>query len=136
MLDANSYLQAYITVGGSLLGIWGFVKVYRDFKKNNDEEVKRQERIDHVVKIVEDNHDKWDKGLSDVYAERKEIVRQYNERLDDQDAKTQDLLNMVIMIMQAQDAILEALIEAGIGNGDIKETRKELHKSISEQLGK
>ena len=136
MLDANSYLQAYITVGSSLLGIWGFVKIYRDFKKNNDEEVKHKERIDNVVKIVEESHDKWDKGLSDVYAERKEIVRQYNERLDEQDAKTQDLLNMVIMIMQAQDAILEALIEAGIGNGDIKETRKELHKSISEQLGK
>jgi len=136
MLDANSYLQAYITVGSSILGIWGFIKVYRDFKKNNDEAVKRDQRIDKVVQIVEEKHEKWDKGLNDVYAERNAIVKQYNERLDEQDAKIQDLLSMLVMVMQAQDAILEALIEQGIGNGDIKETRKALHKSISEQLGK
>ena len=136
MLDANTYLQAYITVGSSILGIWGFIKVYRDFKKNNDEAVKRDQRIDKAVQIVEDKHEAWDKALTDVYAERNAIVKQYNERLDEQDAKIQDLLSMLVMVMQAQDAILEALIEQGIGNGDIKETRKALHKSISEQLGK
>ena len=136
MPDANNLVTAFYIVGSTLLGIWGFIKVVRDVKKTNDEEVKRQERIDKAVKIVEDNYEKWEKGLLDVYAERSQIVKQYNERLDEQDAKIQDLLNMLVMIMQAQDAILEALIEDGIGNGDIKETRKELHKSISEQLGK
>jgi len=136
MPDANNLVTAFYIVGSTLLGVWGFIKVVRDVKKTNDDEVKRQERIDKVVKIVEDNHEKWDKGLNDVYAERGQIVKQYNERLDEQDAKIQDLLNMLIMVMQAQDAILEALIESGIGNGDIKETRKSLHRSISEQLGK
>lgn len=136
MPDANSLVTAFYVVGSTLLGVWGFIKVVKDVKKTNDDEVKRQERIDHVVKIVEDNHDKWDQGLLDIYSERSQIVKQYNERLDEQDAKIQDLLSMLIMIMQAQDAILEALIEQGIGNGEIKETRKALHKSISEQLGK
>ena len=136
MPDANSLVTAFYVVGSTLLGVWGFIKVVKDVKKTNDDEVKRQERIENMVKIVEENHDKWDQGLLDIYSERSQIVKQYNERLDEQDAKIQDLLSMLIMIMQAQDAILEALIEQGIGNGEIKETRKALHKSISEQLGK
>ena len=135
-MDVSAYIQAFITVGGAIMGIWGFVKVFRDIKQTNDDEVKRQQRIDSAVEIVENNHEKWNKGLADIYAERNTIVRQYNERLDEQDAKIQDLLSMLITIMQAQDAILEALIEQGIGNGDIKETRKALHKAIAEQVSK
>lgn len=134
--DANSLLTSLYMVGTTFLGIWGFIKVFKDIKHTNDDEVNRRTRIDKAVKIVEDNYEKWDKGLADIYSERNAIVRQYNERLDEQDAKTQDLLNMLIIVMQAQDAILEALIEKGIGNGDIREARKLLHKSISDQIGK
>jgi len=136
MPDANSLLTSLYIVGTTFLGIWGFVKVVKDIKHSNDEEVTRRTRVDKMVKIVEDNHEKWNQGLADIYSERNAIVRQYNERLDEQDAKIQDLLNMLLTIMQAQDAILEALIEQGIGNGDIRETRKALHKSIADQLGK
>lgn len=133
-MDASSYLQAFITVGGAIMGIWGFVKVISDIKSKNDGEVKRRDKIDKAVKIVEDKHEAWDKGLSDIYAERDAIVRQYNGRLDEQDAKIQQLLSMLCMTLRAQDAILEALVEQGIGNGEIKSMHKELKDFILDQV--
>ena len=133
-MDASSYLQAFITVGGAIMGIWGFAKVISDIKSKNDGEVKRRDKIDKVVKIVEDKHEAWDKGLSDIYAERDAIVRQYNGRLDEQDAKIQQLLSMLCMTLRAQDAILEALVEQGIGNGEIKSMHKELKDFILDQV--
>lgn len=136
MPDANQLLTSLYLVGSGLMGLWGFIMVLKNIKNTNDEEVKKRQRWDNAAQIVEDNHEKWNRGLADIYSERDAIVKQYNERLDEQDAKIQDLLSMLLTIMQAQDAILEALIEQGIGNGDIKETRKALHKSIADQLGK
>lgn len=133
-MDASSYLQAFITVGGAIMGIWGFAKVISDIKSKNDGEVKRRDKIDKAVKIVEDKHEAWDKGLSDIYAERDAIVRQYNGRLDEQDAKIQQLLSMLCMTLRAQDAILEALVEQGIGNGEIKSMHKELKDFILDQV--
>lgn len=133
-MDASSYLQAFITVGGAIMGIWGFVKVVSDIKHKNDDEVKRQDRIDKVVRIVEENHEDWNKGLSDIYSERDAIVKQYNGRLDEQDAKIQQLLSMLCMTLRAQDAILEALVEQGIGNGEIKSMHKELKDFILDQV--
>ena len=133
-MDASSYLQAFITVGGALMGIWGFIKVINDVKSKNDEEVKRRDRIDKVVKIVEEKHEDWNKGLSDIYSERDAIVKQYNGRLDEQDAKIQQLLSMLCMTLRAQDAILEALVEQGIGNGEIKSMHKELKDFILDQV--
>ena len=132
--DATSYLQAFITVGGAIMGVWGFVKVISDIKHKNDDEVKRQDRIDKAIKIVEDKHESWDKGLSDIYAERDTIVKQYNGRLDEQDAKIQQLVAMQCMTLRAQDAILEALVEQGIGNGEIKAMHKELKDFILDQV--
>ena len=133
-MDVSAYIQAFITVGGALMGIWGFVKVVSDIKSKNDVEVKRRDKVDKVVKIVEEKHEEWDKGLSDIYAERNAIVRQYNGRLDEQDAKIQQLLSMLCMTLRAQDAILEALVEQGIGNGEIKSMHKELKDFILDQV--
>lgn len=133
-MDASSYIQAFITVGGAIMGIWGFIKVFSDIKSKNDDEVKRRDRIDKATKIVEEKHEEWDKGLSDIYAERNAIVKQYNSRLDEQDAKIQQLLSMLCMTLRAQDAILEALVEQGIGNGEIKSMHKELKDFILDQV--
>lgn len=133
-MDATSYLQAFITVGGAIMGIWGFVKVISDIKHKNDAEVKRQDRIDKAVKIIEEKHEDWNKGLLDIYSERDTIVKQYNSRLDEQDAKIQQLLSMLCMTLRAQDAILEALVEKGIGNGEIKTMHKELKDFILDQV--
>lgn len=133
-MDASTYLQAFITVGGAIMGIWGFVKVAKDIKKNSDEEHDRRQKWDKAAKVIEEKAEIWDKGLSDIYSERKAIVKQYNERLDDQDAKIQQLLSMLCMTLRAQDAILEALVEQGIGNGEIKQMHKELKGFILDQV--
>ena len=65
---------------------------------------------------------------------RKNIVDRYDNRLDEQDAKIQQLLSMLCMTLRAQDAILEALVEQGIGNGEIKSMHKELKGFILDQV--
>ena len=78
----------------------------------------------------------WDKGLADMEKGREDIVKRYDERLDDQDAKIQQLYAMLIILMRSQNAVLEALIEQGIGNGEIKAMHAELNSFIAEQIGK
>ena len=68
-MDAATYIQALITTGGAIMGVWGFIKVMKDIKKSNDEEVERRKKWDNAAKIIEENKDKWDKGLIDIYEE-------------------------------------------------------------------
>lgn len=133
-MDASNYLQAFITVGGAIMGIWGFIKVVRDIKENSDKEHDKRQRWDKTADIIEQKSETWDKGLADIYSERDAIVKQYNGRLDEQDAKIQQLLSMLCMTLRAQDAILEALVEKGIGNGEIKAMHKELKGFILDQV--
>ena len=130
------YVQALVTAAGVIMGVWGFFKVIKEIKKDNDDEVKRRMRWDKAAATIEEKTEIWDKGLADIDNIRGQIVERYEERLDDQDARTQDLANMLIEILRAQDAILEALIEQGIGNGEIKKTRAALNTFITEQIGK
>ena len=132
-MDVGVYVQAYITVGSSLLGIWGLVKVIKDIKKTNDEEVKRRKRWDDTAQMVEEKADAWNKGLADVDNIRESMMDRYDGRLDNQDAKIQQLYAMQCMSLRAQDAILEALVDQGIGNGDIKDMHKELRDFILNQ---
>lgn len=135
-IDVASYVQAFVTVGGVLMGIWGFVKVFRDVKKANDEEVKRRQRVNEVVKIVEDGHEKWDAALADMETGRQRMMMRYDGRLDEQDAKIQDILAILVELLRSNDAILDALVSAGIGNGEIKNMRDGLGNFIAEQIKK
>lgn len=133
-MDVGVYVQAYITVGSSLLGIWGLVKVFKDIKKTNDDEVKRRKRWDDAAQVVEEKSDDWNKGLTDIDNMREFMMERYDGRLDNQDAKFQQLYAMQCMSLRAQDAILEALVNQGIGNGDIKDMHKELRDFILNQV--
>lgn len=133
-MDVGVYIQAYITVGSSLLGIWGLVKVFKDIKKTNDDEVKRRKRWDDAAQVVEEKSDDWNKGLTDIDNMREFMMERYDGRLDNQDAKFQQLYAMQCMSLRAQDAILEALVNQGIGNGDIKDMHKELRDFILNQV--
>ena len=117
------------------MGVWGFVKVVRDIKATNDVEVKWRDRVDKAVHIVEESADKWNKGLADIYAERSGIVKQYNERLDEQDAKIQQLYAMSALIIKAINVLLEERVEKG-ANGDVKKMHAELSDFLTEQIGK
>ena len=135
-IDVASYVQAFVTVGGVLMGGWGFFKVVGDIKKKNDDEVKRQTRIDSAVKIVEEGHEKWDAALADMETGRQRMMMRYDGRLDEQDAKIQDILAICVELLRSNDAILDALISAGIGNGEIKSMRDGLSDFIAEQIRK
>ena len=131
----EAYIQALITSAGVIMGVWGFIKVVRDIKKTNDDEVKRQDRIDKAVKVVEDNAEKWNKGLSDVYSERADIVERYDGRLDEMEGKIQQLYSMVVLLIKAQDATFEEQVKNG-ANGEIKKMHNELNNFIYAEIGK
>lgn len=131
----ESYIQALITSAGVIMGVWGFVKVVRDIKKTNDDEVVRRDRIDKAVKIVEDNAEKWNKGLSDVYSERADIVERYDGRLDEMEGKIQQLYSMCVLLIKAQDATFEEQVKNG-ANGEIRKMHDELNNFIYAEIGK
>ena len=119
-MDQTITIQTLIQLGALVIGGWGFFKV-----------------IMEIVKAINARHDKeqaWDKAVEDFNKEREELKNQFNLRLDDQDAKNQQLLSMLCMTLRAQDAILEALVEQGIGNGEIKAMHKELKDFILDQV--
>ena len=111
-------------------------KKVMEIKKDSDAEHARRMSWDKAAKTIEERADLWNKGLADMEQGRKNIVERYDERLDEQDAKIQQLYTMMIMLMRSQNAVLEALIEQGIGNGEIKAMHTELNSFITEQIGK
>ena len=133
-MDTLGYIQGVITSAIVLSAVWGFVKVIKEIKKDNDTEHDKRQRWDKAADVIEQKADFWDKGLADMEQGRKNIVDRYDNRLDEQDAKIQQLLSMLCMTLRAQDAILEALVEQGIGNGEIKSMHKELKGFILDQV--
>ena len=133
-MDTLGYIQGIITGCIALAAIWGFLKVIKEIKKDNDTEHDRRQRWDKAADVIEKKADLWDKGLADMEQGRKRICERYDGRLDDQDAKNQQMLAMLCMSLRAQDAILQALVDQGIGNGEIKAMHKELKGFIFEQV--
>ena len=133
-MDALGYIQGIITGAVALSAIWGFIKIMKEIKKDNDTEHDKRQRWDKTADIIEQKADLWDKGLADMEEGRRRIVDRYDMRLSEQDAKIQQLLSMLCMTLRAQDAILEALVEQGIGNGEIKAMHKELKGFILDQV--
>ena len=133
-MDTLGYIQGVITSAIVLSAVWGFAKVIKEIKKDNDTEHDKRQRWDKAADVLDKKADFWDKGLADMEQGRKDIVRRYDGRLDEQDAKIQQLLSMLCMTLRAQDAILEALVEQGIGNGEIKSMHKELKGFILDQV--
>ena len=133
-MDALGYIQGIITGAMALVAIWGFIKVVKEIKKDNDTEHDRRQKWDNAAKTIEEKADLWNKGLADMEQGRKDIIERYDGRLGDQDARIQQIVSMMCMVLRAQDAILEALVEDGIGNGDIKAMHKELKEFILDQV--
>lgn len=134
-MDLMNLTFAYVVQGMAvIIVIYEVFKKFMEIKTKSDEDHDRRQSWDKAAKMIDEKAGAWDKGLTDIYAERNAIVRQYNSRLDEQDAKIQQLLSMLCMTLRAQDAILEALVEDGIGNGDIKAMHKELKDFILDQV--
>lgn len=102
------------------MGAWGFFKIVME-----------------IVKAINERHDKeaaWDKAVKDIAVDRETLKNEFDGRLNDQDAKIQQLIAMICMTLRAQDAILEALVDRDIGNGEIKTMHRELKDFIMKQV--
>ena len=129
-MDVMNVTFAYVVQAlAVVIVLYEVFKKVMEIKKDSDAEHARRMSWDRAAKTIDEKSDLWDKG-------RKDIVERYDERLDEQDAKIQQLFAMMIMLMRSQNAVLEALIEQGIGNGEIKKMHAELNSFIAEQIGK
>lgn len=140
------YIQSLITTGGIIMGIWGFIKVITDIKKNNDEEHDRRQRWDNAAKVIEENKDKWDKGLNDTFEERKHIVERYDARLDElemnieknhseTEAKIQEVQSEILILTECMRAVLDGLHQQGC-NGRVTEASEKLDNYLVGLIGK
>lgn len=114
-------LQTLVEIGSIIMGAWGFYKV-----------------IMEIVKSITARHDReksWDETIKKVEVDRKALQNEFNERLDGQDAKIQQIFAMLCMSLKAEGVILEALSEKEIGNGDVKAMKKELNSFLTQQIG-
>lgn len=119
-METSITLQALVQCAAILFGLWGAYKT-----------------IMEIIKAINERHDKeqaWDKAVKNIEVDREKLSDEFNTRLDEQDAKIQQLLAMICMTLRAQDAILEALVEKSIGNGEIKAMHKELKDFIIKQV--
>ena len=119
-MEQTITLQALIQIGAIIFGLWGAYKT-----------------IMEIIKAITDRHDReaaWDKAVKSIEVDRESLSNEFNSRLDEQDAKIQQLVAMICMTLKAQDAILEALVEKQIGNGEIKAMHKELKDFIMKQV--
>ena len=121
-MEQTITIQAIIQCGAIVVGLWGFFKVAME-----------------IVRAITARHDKeasWDKAVKDIAVDRQTLKTEFDARLDEQDAKIQQLYSMFVMMLKSQNAILEALIEQGIGNGEIKNMHRELNDFITDQVAK
>ena len=119
-MDQTITLQALLQCGAIIFGIWGAYKT-----------------IMEIVKAITSRHDReqaWDDAVKSIEVDREALSNEFNSRLDEQDAKIQQLVAMICMTLRAQDAILEALSGQNIGNGEIKAMHKELKDFIMKQV--
>ena len=90
-----------------------------------------------IIDKITQRHDReqaWDDAVKKIEVDRVTLEENFNGRLDEQDAKNQQLVAMMCMCLRANDAILEALVDKDIGNGEIKAMHKELKDFIMEQV--
>ena len=116
--------------------IWQVIKNIMEMIGATEKTLTRKQGWDYAAKVVKEKEREWDKSLVDVDKVREKITEDFNSRLDEQDAKTQQLLSMLCMCLRAQDAILDALVKDNIGNGEIKSMHKELKDFIMDQVEK
>ena len=93
--------------------------------------------IMEIIDKITQRHDReqaWDDAVKKIEVDRATLETNFNGRLDEQDAKNQQLVAMMCMCLRANDAILEALVDKDIGNGEIKAMHKELKDFIMEQV--
>lgn len=120
-MEQTITLQALLQCGAIIASVWGGYKILME-----------------IIKAITDRHDKeqaWSKAVEDIAVDREALSKEFNGRLDEQDAKIQQLVAMLCMSLKAEGVILEALADQDIGNGEIKTMKRQLNSFIAEQIG-
>ena len=120
--------------------VWFIIKNYLEVKNNAKIQIVREESWDYAAKIIKEKEKEWDDGLSDVENVRSQIVKRYDERLDelttdletkiddnatDTNAKMQEMQSEIFILTECMRAVLDGLHQQGC-NGEVTKTRERL----------
>ena len=120
--------------------VWFVIKNYLEVKNNAKIQIVREESWDYAAKIIKEKEKEWDDGLSDVENVRNQIVKRYDERLDDlktdletkiddnatdTNAKMQEMQSEIFILTECMRAVLDGLHQQGC-NGEVTKTRERL----------
>ena len=124
----------------ALIVVWFVIKNYLDMKNAAKIQIVTEESWDYAAQIVKEKEKEWDDGLSDVDEVRKQIVKRYDERLDelktdletkiddnatDTNAKMQEMQSEIFILTECMRAVLDGLHQQGC-NGEVTKTRERL----------
>lgn len=120
--------------------VWFVIKNYLEVKNNAKIQIVREEGWDYAAKIIKEKEKEWNDGLSDVENVRNQIVKRYDERLDDlktdlenkiddnytdTNAKIQEIQSEIFILTECMRAVLDGLHQQGC-NGEVTKTREKL----------
>ena len=120
--------------------VWFIVKNYLEVKNNAKIQIVREEGWDYAAKTIKEKEKEWNDGLSDVENVRNQIVKRYDERLDDlktdlenkidgnytdTNAKIQEIQSEIFILTECMRAVLDGLHQQGC-NGEVTKTREKL----------
>lgn len=101
-----------------VMGIWGFVKI-----------------IMEIIEAITKRHDReqtWDAAVKEIANARSEFGKVYDERLDDLEAKMQEIRAEQCIIIECQQAILDGLGQLKC-NGPVTEQKHKLDRYLNDK---
>ena len=120
--------------------IWFIVRNYLEIRKTAKAQFEREQGWDKAASVIKEKEKEWDDGLSDVENVRNQIIKRYDERLDDlktdletkiddnatdANAKMQEMQSEIFILTECMRAVLDGLHQQGC-NGEVTKTRERL----------
>ncbi len=121
-MDQTITLSTLIQMGVIIMGLWGFLKVVKEFIKD--------------ITVRHDREQKWDEMVQNVQEERDKIYERYDNKLGemetkiddnhaDTEAKLQEVRSELLILTDCMAAVLDGLHQQGC-NGKVSEARENL----------
>lgn len=121
-MDQTITLSTLIQMGVIIMGLWGFLKVVKEFIKD--------------ITARHDREQKWDEMVQNVQEERDKIYERYDNKLGemetkiddnhaDTEAKLQEVRSELLILTDCMAAVLDGLHQQGC-NGKVSEARENL----------
>ena len=145
-MDYTISVQMLVNIGCGIMGLWGFIKVIKEIRSESNKEHDKRQRWDKTADIIEKKEEFWDKGLADMEQGRIDIVKRYDERLDeieeridenhtDTEAKIQEVRSEILLLTECMRAVLDGLHQLDC-NGKVTEASNKLDSYLVGLVGK